>query len=267
MKSGTSRPVLTVVQVGLVGALIGLIIGLYDAARLYSIPFGPLLEPDVSYMVWFVAPLVNGTVGLVAGLLAGWLKGNRHLIAKVVASALGAAGALLACKLAVTVLRSRARDFRLPVSWFWLTLVLGSALLAYYLIRRREQRSFRARGFPPLRMLAVTLLVSVVVLLSGLAFSTVKGSLPPASVTAGSRSAVGSPNVVLITLDTVRPDHLSLYGYSRPTSPNLDRWARQGVVFDNAVSASSWTLASHASIFPISTGPTGGARWILVAGR
>jgi arylsulfatase A-like enzyme len=249
MKSGTPRPVLTVVQVGLVGALIGLIIGLYDAARLYSIPFGPLLEPDVGYMVWFVAPLVNGTVGLVGGLLAGWLKGNRHPIAKVVASALGAAGALLACKLAVTVLRSRARDFRLPVSWFWLTLVLGSALLAYYLIRRREQRSFRARGFPPLRMLAVTLLASVVVLLSGLAFSTVKGSLPPASVTAGSRSAVGSPNVVLITLDTVRPDHLSLYGYSRPTSPNLDRWARQGVVFDNAVSASSWTLASHASIF------------------
>ena len=249
MKSGTSQPVLTVVQVGLVGALVGLITGLYEAARLYSIPSGPLLEPYVGYAVWFVAPLVNGTVGLVAGLLAGWLKGNRHPIAKVVASALGAGGALLACKLAVTVLRSRARDFRPPVSWFWLTLVLGSALLAYYLMRHCAHRSFRVKGFSPLKMLAVTLLVSFVVLLSGLAFSTVKGSLPPVSVEAGSRPAVGGPNVVLITLDTVRPDHLSLYGYSRPTSPNLDRWARQGVVFDNAVSASSWTLASHASIF------------------
>ena len=249
MNSGTPRSALTVPQIGLVGASLGLIIGLYEAARLYSIPSGPLLEPDVGYMVWLVAPLVNGTVGLVAGLLAGWLKGNRHPIAKFVASALGATGALLACKVVVTVLRSRATDFRLPLSWFWLTLILGSAFLAYYLMRRRARRSFRAGGLSPLRMLAVTLLASIAVLLSGLAFSTIKGALAPVSVKASSRSAVGSPNVVLITLDTVRPDHLSLYGYSRPTSPNLDRWARHGVVFDNAVSASSWTLASHASIF------------------
>src|SRR2546430_1237807 len=249
MKSGISRPVLTVVQVGLVGALIGLVIGLYEAARLYSIPSRALLEPDVGYMVWLVAPLVNGTVGFVAGLLAGWLKGNRHPIAKFVASALGATGALLACKVVVTILRSRVTDFRPPLSWFWLTLILGSAFLAYFLMRRRARRSFRAGGLSPIRMLAVTLLASIAVLLSGLAFSTIKGALAPVSVKAGSRSAVGSPNVVLITLDTVRPDHLSLYGYWRPTSPNLDRWARQGVVFDNAVSASSWTLASHASIF------------------
>src|SRR5438094_144891 len=84
-----------------------------------------------------IAPLVNGTVGLVAGLLAGWLKGNRHPIAKFAASVLGATGALLACKVVVTVLRSRATDFRLPPSWFWLTLILGSAFLAYYLMRRR----------------------------------------------------------------------------------------------------------------------------------
>lgn len=57
------------------------------------------------------------------------------------------------------------------------------------------------------------------------------------------------PNVVLVTLDTTRRDRLGCYGYSRPTSPNLDALAERSVVFDRAVAASSWTLPSHASIF------------------
>jgi len=61
----------------------------------------------------------------------------------------------------------------------------------------------------------------------------------------------GSPaalNVLLIVLDTTRADHLSLYGYGRDTSPHLDRWAANAVVFDNAWSTTSWTLPSHASL-------------------
>jgi arylsulfatase A-like enzyme len=61
--------------------------------------------------------------------------------------------------------------------------------------------------------------------------------------------APGSPNVLLIVLDTVRADHLSLYGYSRRTTPNLDRLARQGIRFDAARSTAAWTLPSHASMF------------------
>jgi arylsulfatase A-like enzyme len=59
----------------------------------------------------------------------------------------------------------------------------------------------------------------------------------------------GSPNVLLIVLDTVRADHLSLYGYPRPTSPNLERLARRGIRFDQARAAAPWTLASHANLF------------------
>jgi arylsulfatase A-like enzyme len=59
----------------------------------------------------------------------------------------------------------------------------------------------------------------------------------------------GSPNVLLIVLDTVRADHLSLYGYPRPTTPNLERLARRGVRFDHARAAAPWTLASHATMF------------------
>ncbi len=58
-----------------------------------------------------------------------------------------------------------------------------------------------------------------------------------------------APNVLLITLDTVRAQSTSLYGYDRPTTPNLERLAKKGVRFERAISAASWTLPSHASLF------------------
>ncbi len=57
------------------------------------------------------------------------------------------------------------------------------------------------------------------------------------------------PNVVLISVDTLRPDHLGSYGYPRNTSPRIDRIAAEGAVFENAVSSSSWTLPAHAALF------------------
>ena len=62
-------------------------------------------------------------------------------------------------------------------------------------------------------------------------------------------AAAGATNVLLIILDTVRAANLSLYGYDRETSPNLDEWAASGVVFERAVAPSPWTLPSHASMF------------------
>jgi arylsulfatase A-like enzyme len=56
------------------------------------------------------------------------------------------------------------------------------------------------------------------------------------------------PNVLVISVDTLRRDHLGCYGYERETSPHIDALARRGVVFDNALSTSSWTLPSHASM-------------------
>jgi len=56
-------------------------------------------------------------------------------------------------------------------------------------------------------------------------------------------------NVVLVSLDTVRADHLGFHGYSRPTTPNLDRLASSSVVFENAISQSAWTRPAHASMF------------------
>jgi len=56
------------------------------------------------------------------------------------------------------------------------------------------------------------------------------------------------PDIVLVLVDTLRADRLGCYGNPRPTSPNLDRLAAEGLRFEHALSASTWTLPSTASI-------------------
>lgn len=56
-------------------------------------------------------------------------------------------------------------------------------------------------------------------------------------------------NVVLVVADTVRADHLGLYGHERPTSPRIDEWSARGVVFEQALATSPWTVPSFASIY------------------
>lgn len=57
------------------------------------------------------------------------------------------------------------------------------------------------------------------------------------------------PNILLISIDSLRADHLSCYGYHRETSPRIDQAAREGARFENAFSTTSWTLPSHMALF------------------
>lgn len=59
------------------------------------------------------------------------------------------------------------------------------------------------------------------------------------------------PSAVLISIDTLRADRLSLYGNPRPTSPRLDAWAeeRRATVFETAVASAPWTLPAHTTLF------------------
>lgn len=75
---------------------------------------------------------------------------------------------------------------------------------------------------------------------------------------AGGGAAAKRPNVVWISLDTLRADHLGTYGYTRPTSPHLDAFAARGLRFDWAISQAPWTRPSHRSmltgVYPASRG-------------
>lgn len=59
----------------------------------------------------------------------------------------------------------------------------------------------------------------------------------------------GNYNVIMVMLDTLRADHLACYGYFRKTAPNIEKLAQKGILFEWAISQSSFTLPSHASLF------------------
>jgi arylsulfatase A-like enzyme len=132
---------------------------------------------------------------------------------------------------------------RLPLElWASLLVCAGLATQSVRMVRRRRARFLRfVRRTVPL--LAGTLLVIVVVTIGGRAWTEYRAvaAVPPATA--------GAQNVLLIVWDTVRADNLSLQGYSRPTTPNLELLAGRGVRFDLAFSTASWTLPSHASLF------------------
>jgi arylsulfatase A-like enzyme len=56
-------------------------------------------------------------------------------------------------------------------------------------------------------------------------------------------------SILLVSIDTLRADHLGAYGYPRPTSPFLDELAGEGTLFETAISSAPWTLPAHASLF------------------
>jgi arylsulfatase A-like enzyme len=59
----------------------------------------------------------------------------------------------------------------------------------------------------------------------------------------------GGPDVIVVSIDSLRFDHLGCYGYRKTTSPTIDRLAREGARCETAVSTTSWTLPAHAALF------------------
>jgi arylsulfatase A-like enzyme len=113
--------------------------------------------------------------------------------------------------------------------------------LARWLGRRRSTVE-RFAGRSAVGFVAIVLLLAAgLILRERLGERITAGKLPEARP--------GAPNILLIILDTVRSLNMSLYGYPRPTTPEIARWAQGGVVFDRAISTAPWTLPSHASMF------------------
>jgi arylsulfatase A-like enzyme len=123
----------------------------------------------------------------------------------------------------------------------WFVLALGLAWRAVPLLERNaaQSRGWLLRSFPAL----LGLVAVVAGLVSG------EGWFKQRREMSRPLPAAGSPNVLLIVLDTVRADRTSLYGYNRPTTPALEKLARRGIRFEEARATAPWTLPSHASMF------------------
>ena len=127
------------------------------------------------------------------------------------------------------------------------------ALLAAALAVHRISLGWLSKRFASERVRALALPTVPVLLLFGLAVASyplVPGIPQPASVADDPPPPARPelPNVIIVVLDTVRADHLSLYGYEKPTSPELAKFAARANVFRRAVANSNWSLPSHATL-------------------
>jgi len=126
----------------------------------------------------------------------------------------------------------------------WLLSLVFAGMLAWGLshyVRKRELDPTRivARTLPLLAAAALACLAGV---------SGYQWWVEQRTATNLRQISPDAPNVVLVIVDTLRADHLPCYGYHRLTSPHLDQLASKGVLFENAIATSSWTLPSHASM-------------------
>ena len=204
--------------------------------------------------------LAGAGLGLAVALVALLLLGLLALLgmsAAARASALTCAGLvvgvgassawLMRGRLAVYVME--APDWfplvlRSAVAVAMLSLVVWAARWLYPRLRVRFERS-ASRG-PRAGRVGLRALAAVAALaLGGFALRTHLG-----------RAAVApdAPNLLLITIDTLRADHLGSHGYPRDTSPSLDALAEEGVRFERAMSQAPWTLPSmatlHTALYP-----------------
>lgn len=220
----------------LLGIWLGLIYGLIEGleAMAWTIIPGALswLNGTAPPILW-VAPLVYGTVFGAIGLVVAGLA----LVAPRVRWDVGLVfllvglGGYLAASLERVVLNQVAS----------LLLGLGFAVMFTRAYRRRRGWWLAAsRRALPWTVGLVGLIALGVTLGTRWKEARAFAALPPAPE--------GRPNILLLVMDTQRADHLSLYGYSRPTSPFLDSLASRGWMFEHATASSSWTLPSHATI-------------------
>jgi len=187
--------------------------------------------------------LAGGTLVLVGSLNAillgtALLGAASSRLAKRVSALTGPwTVALLLCAPA-WVMTDLAADASRPVRALGFAAAAG-AIVAVALLRSKG--SARPEVIPT---------ASGVAMVATLAAVCLVGPDPPRQADATPAPSLSrGPSVLLVTLDTVRADHLSLYGYPRDTTPHLRRFAESATLYTRAIAPSNMTLATHASLF------------------
>jgi arylsulfatase A-like enzyme len=193
-----------------------------------------------------------------ANILSGLEASNRdHLVALF--TGLG----LLAVTMANLLRPARFRAVQaLSTPWLSVALLLGIPLLAHdsrphyvavlllalallWVVNTKVLGAARG-GFRARQALSVGLAIPAVLV----ATVVVEEEAPPLEANLGGHFAAAKcPNVLFVVLDTVRADHLSVYGYERRTTPWMENFAGEATVYTRASAVSNFTLPAHASMF------------------
>ena len=211
----------------------GLVAGLLEVA---AIVVRKSFDPNRFYLmsrdfVWLI-PVTNLLVFVVLGfggwvVIWAWPRRGRWLLARVL------------CALTIWPMLLAGAPWIFALAW--LAVALGVASRVVPMIERNAARIGR------LVWASLPVAIGTVVVLA--AWPRVGDRFNQAREDARALPPGGSPNVLLVVMDTVAAEHLGLHGYPRPTSNTLVELAERGIRFDSARSTCSWTLPSHASMF------------------
>jgi arylsulfatase A-like enzyme len=220
------------------------------AAALYAVALaaaGALLGAAASFVPFRAGRRTAGPAGLHFSVVFGILAGLLVFV-------LGA----WSVRTAPPDLAVFRRYCRLDTLLFALAAVVGGMVI-YYLVRRivrsrRIEECLSARATRNAALILLAAGATLLIVIPGLARPS-----PRSTATAGRTG----PNVILITIDTLRADHLEYLGYAKPTSPVTAELAKSAVVFRKAIAQFPLTTPSHASILTAryvrSHGATGNA--------
>jgi arylsulfatase A-like enzyme len=208
-----------------------------------------VLELSVRQASWAIRPRVT----------VGTIRTNRHALWMLPVSevlVLGAVGLMLlalaqvvpkvAAKIATPLLAALAMfaALRLVDHLHWSAQLALACGLATALMRVAVARPVAYR-----RLVYASLAPALIAIAGWSAYHGNRVGKAEARAVAALPAVVEkTPNVLLLVMDNVRADDLSLYGYARDTTPNLKRLAAKGIRFDQARSTAPWTLPSHASM-------------------
>ncbi|MCI0641217.1 MAG: sulfatase [Gemmataceae bacterium] len=187
------------------------------------------LSPDITWMTPVADLCVFALPGVLFFLLSALVRSRRWLVPAVF---------LFSYLFFAKILLLYDRIDALPMIILGVGLAVQSTRI---IVGRWEKAAPRLRRYA---VLVVLLLVAVVVSQKASAHWRQRqehARIPPA--------ASDAPNVLLVVMDTVRAQNLSLHGYERRTSPNLEKWAKKGAWFERAFTTAPWTLPSHAGMF------------------
>jgi len=245
-RSSLGRVVVLSLCVGLFYGLLEavLLLSLYDFSRL------AMWQNGVSARILWVGPVVDGALFLFVGLcLAGVFALVRRTDERWT-------WPLSFGVLAGTAAFGLTMSPRNLIWWGCAVFATGVGVASFRWAQKREPpRSFWSRLLPVL---------IIIVVLAGLGTETFARRRERQFLASLPVPRGGQPNVLVIVLDTLRADHLSAYGYTRHTSPNLDRFAAEGLLFEKAVSAWPSSPPSHLAIMSARRIPGG---WYRAARR
>ncbi|MEJ2721571.1 MAG: sulfatase [bacterium] len=228
------------------GVLIGAVYFLIEPAREFRGHFVQLGSPLAN--VFAVYLMFGAALGIVMALLLGAV--NACVMRRVDPKRFAAYYFLWLVFVLIVVLVARYRPLdeikAIPASRTMIWILSGFAGLTAaawgltrYLGTRNRLFSGVAAAFVAVSA-ALVVLAAVSNMVAAHRYSSLPGDREP---------AVGSPNIILIVSDALRPDHLSAYGYDRDTSPNLSRMADEGALFLNARAHGNRTIISMPAIF------------------